>query len=299
MTEKSAAELEREAETARARVVGTAESLRNKMTPGQLIDEVTGMFSGGDGSAALRNLKAQMRDNPLPLTMVGAGLAWLMLGNGQSSHQASRSGGMHEEWEGGKQSFASSDFGSSSQGYDRTEEDEHGESMGERLSGMTDSAQAMAGDAADTVRQTFAGARDSFARTAGHARDGFSRTSGGVRRSAETLMQEEPLVLAALGLTLGTAIGVMLPHTSVEDQHMGKYAKKLRDAGEDLYEKGVEEAKSVASEAYDAVKEEADRQGLTGDGDATLAERVSKVVKSAASRTEESVRERTDSKSPL
>ena len=85
MTDKSAAELEREAEAARARVANTAETLRSKMTPGQLIDEMTGMLAGGDGSAAFNNLKAQVRDNPLPLTLVSAGLAWLMFGQGASS----------------------------------------------------------------------------------------------------------------------------------------------------------------------------------------------------------------------
>ena len=85
MSEKSAAELERDADIARAKVADTAESIRSKMTPGQLIDEFTGMFSGGDGSAMLGNLKSQVRDNPLPLTLIGAGLAWLMLGNGTSA----------------------------------------------------------------------------------------------------------------------------------------------------------------------------------------------------------------------
>ena len=110
------------------------------------------------------------------------------------------------------------------------------------------------------------------------------------------MFEREPLVLAALGLTLGTAIGAMLPHTRLEDETLGKYGRKLRDAGEDLYEKGMEEAKDVATEAYDAVKEEADQQGLTGDGQATVADRVGEVFKSAAERTEESVRDKIGSK---
>ncbi|RWB50991.1 DUF3618 domain-containing protein, partial [Mesorhizobium sp.] len=85
MTKKSAAELEREAEATRARVVATAESIRDKMTPGQLVDELAGLFSGGAGAEMLANLKAQVRDNPLPLTVIGAGLAWLMLGSGASA----------------------------------------------------------------------------------------------------------------------------------------------------------------------------------------------------------------------
>ena len=85
MTDKSAAELELDAEAARAQVADTAESIRNKMSPGQLIDEFAGLFTGGDGAATLTTLKAQVRDNPLPLTLVGAGLAWLMLGGGTSA----------------------------------------------------------------------------------------------------------------------------------------------------------------------------------------------------------------------
>ncbi|ESX46945.1 hypothetical protein X761_30715 [Mesorhizobium sp. LSHC424B00] len=85
MNEKSAAELEREAEAARARVMETAESIRGKMTPGQLLDEFTGLFSGGESAAMLSNLRTQVRDNPLPVTMVGAGLAWLMFGSGTSN----------------------------------------------------------------------------------------------------------------------------------------------------------------------------------------------------------------------
>ena len=89
MSERTTAELEQDAETARARVADTAESIRNRMTPGQLIDEFSGLFSGGDGAAALGNLKAQVRDNPLPLALIGTGLAWLMLGQGAAANAAS------------------------------------------------------------------------------------------------------------------------------------------------------------------------------------------------------------------
>ena len=88
MNDRTTSELEHDAEMARARVADTAESIRNRMTPGQLIDEFTGLFSGGDGAAALGNLKAQVRDNPLPLTLIGTGLAWLMLGQGPATNSA-------------------------------------------------------------------------------------------------------------------------------------------------------------------------------------------------------------------
>jgi hypothetical protein len=291
MIDKSEAELEREAEAARARVADTAEALRSKMTPGQLIDEMTGMFAGGDGSAALNNLKAQMRDNPLPLTLVGAGLAWLMFGQGASSSRedrarhGTRDHDTREGWDGDYPSSDADlgDYSSAGRG---------GGSIADKVTGAASSAMQVASEAAGSVGQTFAGARDSVA---GSARS-FADTSRGMgsqaRHAAEDMFDREPLVLAALGLTLGTAIGAMLPHTRLEDKTLGKYGQKLREAGEDLYEKGMEEVKDVAAEAYGAVKEEADRQGLTGDSQTTVADRVSEVVKSAAERTEESVRDK-------
>src|SRR5918994_7545514 len=291
MTDRSAAELEREAEAARARVANTAETLRSKMTPGQLIDEMTGMFAGGDGSAALNNLKAQVRDNPLPLTLVGAGLAWLMFGQGASSpRHAQARYDARQGWEGDYPSSADLGYSSAGRG---------GDSITDKVAGAASSAMEMAGEAADSVGQTFADARESIAGSArglaGGARSFADRSRGmgaQARHAAEDMFEREPLVLAALGLTLGTAIGAMLPHTRLEDETLGKYGRKLRHAGEDLYEKGVEEAKDVAAEAYGAAKEEADRQGLTGDDETTVADRIGEVFKSAAERTEESVRDK-------
>ena len=77
-----AAELEREAEAARARLSDTADQIRARMSPGQLMDEVLNQFRGGDGSQMLANLRGQVRDNPMALALVGSGLAWLMMGSG-------------------------------------------------------------------------------------------------------------------------------------------------------------------------------------------------------------------------
>ncbi|WP_353643711.1 hypothetical protein [Mesorhizobium sp. WSM2239] len=298
MMDKSAAELEREAEAARARVANTAETLRSKMTPGQMIDEITGMFAGGDGSAALNNLKAQVRDNPLPLTLVGAGLAWLMFGQGASSsrHAEARYGmgeyGAREGWNGDYPSSDADlgDYSSAGRG---------GGSIADKAAGAASSAMEMASEAAGSVGQTLAGAGESIAGSArgvaGGARSFADRSRGmgaQARHAAEDMFEREPLVLAALGLTLGTAIGAMLPHTRLEDETLGKYGRKLRHAGEDLYEKGMDEAKDVAAEAYGAAQKEADRQGLTGDDKTTVADRVGEVFKSAAERTEETVRDK-------
>ena len=85
-----AAELEREAEAARARLSDTADQIRAKMSPGQMMDEVLNQFRGGDGSQMFANLRGQARDNPMALALVGSGLAWLMMGSGSQADAPAR-----------------------------------------------------------------------------------------------------------------------------------------------------------------------------------------------------------------
>jgi len=281
MSEKSAAELERDADIARAKVADTADSIRSKMTPGQLIDEFTGMFAGGEGAVMLANLKAQVRDNPLPLTMVGAGLAWLMLGNGASATNSAP--GAYQPGTNSSDPFRdrrSDDFRDGSED----------SAVAAMLSDTTDSVTSAATGAVGAAANAATGARDGITRTAGQLSSSASEMTARARLSAQDLLEREPVAVAAVGLALGTAIGVMLPHTAIEDEQLGAYRDKLRASAGKVFETGINQAKQVAAEAYETVKEEADRQGSCGED--TLAGRVGKVVEAATNKTEEAIRDR-------
>jgi hypothetical protein len=328
MSGKSAAELEQEAEAARARMAETASTIRRKLTAGQMLDEVSGMVSGGDLSQGLGKLGAQVRDNPLPLTLIGAGIALLAFGPrlgglGGDQHARSegydpaprRSAGTSGRTAGRPHDpFAASADGHAGMAGGRRDGD--GEGLGDRAS-------RAAHDAADGVRSAAEGVRSAASSAAGTVRsaahDASERVSDGASHLMETAdrlghemltgvarkgraassaasdaLEKEPLAIGALGLLLGAVLGATLPTSEFEEEHLGPHARKLREGAEDLAERGLRGASAVASETvsktYETVQEEADRRGLTpGDGE-TLASRVGEVAKAAVDTVDETVR---------
>lgn len=90
----TSAQLEREAEQTRSQLAQTLDELRERITPGQLVDQVVDYAKDSGGGDFVRNLGRQMADNPLPVGLIGAGMAWLMLTN--SSRSAGRRDGSYD-----------------------------------------------------------------------------------------------------------------------------------------------------------------------------------------------------------
>ncbi len=78
---KSSAELEREVEAQRNRVESRIGEIKERLSPGQLIDEALAYTKDG-GSHFASNLGSTIAANPLPAVMLGVSLAWLMSSQG-------------------------------------------------------------------------------------------------------------------------------------------------------------------------------------------------------------------------
>lgn len=77
--------LEAEAERHRSNIDSTIDALKDRMSPGQMMDEALGFFKEGQVAEAGKNFGQQVRDNPLALGLIGAGIAWLAFGSGVRS----------------------------------------------------------------------------------------------------------------------------------------------------------------------------------------------------------------------
>jgi ElaB/YqjD/DUF883 family membrane-anchored ribosome-binding protein len=119
---------------------------------------------------------------------------------------------------------------------------------------MADSTRHMAHDVTDQVSDTM---RSATGRTMDMGRQ--------VQDRVGRMMDEQPLVMGAVGLFIGAAIGALLPSTRAENRLMGDTADKVKDRATGLAAEQFERAQEVAGEVIDRVKEEAESQGLTLD----------------------------------
>jgi ElaB/YqjD/DUF883 family membrane-anchored ribosome-binding protein len=264
----------------------TLEALQRKLSPGEFFDQALGYVRSSGSSEFVSNLKYTFEQNPVPMGLVGIGLAWLMMSGRSGSVQSDQVYG--GESAGRRLGHMASDVHART----RDAATRAREGMGRARESMTrasETAREVMGRASETARESMARAREGIERVAStsrerihqlshSAREGVSRVSSLSREGAtraksgfEHLVDEQPLVLGAIGLALGAVLAASLPRTRREDEVMGETRDELlqqaRAKGEEQMEKARQVATTAGSAARDAAKEaareEAKRQNLS------------------------------------
>jgi len=279
---KTSAELEREVEDARGRIDQTVEALKDKMQPKEMFDEATKMM-GGASNKVLTTAVEQLRENPIPIALIGLGVAWLAISQTRR-HSPGGSG------------YQASGYYPTYEGYDE------GEGLRAKVKAKADAAKAKLAETAEKAKAKLADAQH-------HAADGVSSARGkageyahkaqekageyahlaqdkageygrAARHRFDQTLESEPLVIGAIGLAVGAAIGAALPSTPVERRYIGPARSKVADRAK----ASLDDVKSVAERAYGQVKDELHRQtGPAGEG-ATLREKATAIAE-AGTRT--------------
>src|SRR6516165_9002105 len=78
-------QFESEVEEVRWRLQGSLEELRARVTPGAAIDLVIEYARRGPAGEFFRNLGREAQENPMPLVLIGIGIAWLVVAASRSS----------------------------------------------------------------------------------------------------------------------------------------------------------------------------------------------------------------------
>jgi ElaB/YqjD/DUF883 family membrane-anchored ribosome-binding protein len=127
-----------------------------------------------------------------------------------------------------------------------------------------------ASDLADNVSGYATSAREGVLDRGRKAFDESSRVVNSLRTRGSDFAQEQPLVVAAVGIAIGAAVATLLPRTQTEDSMMGEASDSIKsaisEAAGEQYSQVKEAAGNVAAEA----KASAARHGLSAEGAAQV-----------------------------
>ena len=265
---------EREAEATRRSLANDLNDLQDRLTPGQVFDEALTYAKGGSATFA-RAFSNAVRENPFPALLIGTGCMLFM--SEKMGITKSKTAGRYTG------SFAA------------TTDTDHGPSIGER-------AKEKVHGAADTVKQGFAAVGDRLQDTSERVRETAQEMGEGVAEAAErvkqrtqsvaerltdtavqtgeqariaahqvkekanTLLHEQPMLMAGIGLALGAAIAALIPVTRAENRLMGETSERIKRRVRDTAAQQFEAAKESAGELVERAKTVAEREGVTASG---------------------------------
>jgi len=250
----SVSAIEQDIQRSRTRVADNMRELRERISPGQLTDELLAYARTSTGAEFTRNLGRSVVDNPLPLLLIGAGMTWLMTSSNGRPHagpSASR--------------IASAARDAFERPAGTTNETNGSGSAAERAADAAEDVKRAASDTADRARHIGRSLSDTTGEYVDNAADFASGVKENVQRMGEGLQgtwrqlaTEQPLVLGAIGVALGALLGAGVPSTRAEDRLMG-------DASDALKGEAHKEAASLYNDANETMRSgETTRSGDDG-----------------------------------
>jgi hypothetical protein len=139
----------------------------------------------------------------------------------------------------------------------------------ESASGMArsavDSSRDFVADTATTLRNAASSATDAGLEAARGARDKAADYSNRAGKTLLETIQENPLLVAGVGLLVGGLIASALPSSDLEDDLVGEAASEAKRRASKAASQGFDAAKGFAGEMLESVARQAGAEGLTPD----------------------------------
>lgn len=236
-----------------------------------------------------------VKQHPVSAAMIGAGVAGLGLlaaklvkdwaGSGEEGQEQQPQDRAGEE-DMGEQSEQLEDPGPE-EGEESYEPQAFGGDEGEEQQSEDDGGDKEAGGLMGRARDAWGAMRNSASSVGQTVEEGYEYG----KDKLGTIWEDHPLAVSASLLALGVAAGMLIPTSRAEKKIFGrtsgKLTDKIRTTSRELIEQGSELAGRVISETGTALREEAEREGLSPDKLARkvkrIAGRIKDVISDAAS----------------
>ena len=273
----SSAQLQREADAARIGLADTLGQLRDGVAPSALSGEAIALVKDS-GLSILKSLADSARANPVPALLIGAGLTMLLtrttgsdvMGVATSTLKGAAATGADAVRSaasgvaGATSSAASSVAGAAKEmvkgATDRTADVvmDSAAAVSDRVAESAVSAHHTAVDSMASVKDRLQSGLDSGKAELDARRQQAGELSDNVTGQAQTvaqqarqsfarLIEEQPILMAALGAALGAAVGAALPLSQAEKDLMGETGAKAIGVGGEALSNAADVVRKEAS----------------------------------------------------
>ena len=244
-TLSTSGDYEREAELTRRRLADHLDELSDRLTPGQVFDEMLSYSRAGGGTffSAFSNA---MRQNPLPSLLIGAGCMMFL-----SEKMGLRPGNGARPGNGRRPTMATADdpYGYAAAGGPHTAE------MAARMSEASDRAPRASGRASDAAGRVSDAAERMTGAAASSARSAAASVQSGMSSAAEATSRQTSNAAGAVADTMRQAAATAGDTVAGATDAMRGTAHDLRDQGSAGAEQARRGAQNMAGAVRDTVAE--------------------------------------------
>jgi ElaB/YqjD/DUF883 family membrane-anchored ribosome-binding protein len=243
-------EIEREIGQTRNRLSRDIDELGNKLSPQNLKEEAKSAIKGA-AQGAVSNVGEQarrtgsrlvevIRENPLPVIAIGAGVTWLLTQRSGSEVSGSRMA---------RYAYT---------GPERRQGDSWQSGIRSRVGGTVSGVKDSVSEAASSVAERAGEFKDRAGERIGDLGSEARRKTRRIKTNLQHAAEENPLALAIGAAVVGLALGMLLPGTRREDELMGSSRDQLVDRAERTAERVKDAAVEAGRELKETVRTEID-----------------------------------------
>jgi len=127
-------------------------------------------------------------------------------------------------------------------------------------------ARAAVSDGSSALQGALASTRDTAFETARDLRDKAAEASDRAGKTVLQTIEQNPLLVAGVGLLLGGLIASALPRSVLEDNLVGEASEAAKGRAREAASRGFDAAKGAAEEIIENVARQAGAEGLTSGG---------------------------------
>ena len=251
------------------------------------------MSAQSNGSGAgdfVSGLQDAVRQNPVSAALVGMGLLWMFTGGNRLSTAAAFF-----------PAVAKGAAAGAADGLLRTAgvvsaAGEGVKSLGERfVDGVRDTLSEATAATGDAATRSVEGVKSVAAQSAAQLRSTTAEIGaadygvGQLQQNLKQTFERQPLLLGAIGLAIGAGMASAFAATQFEKDAVGETAERVTDQLKEMATTQVDRATSAAERTLEAIKDEAQAQGLTAaaakEGAAAIGKKVKNVAAAARSKS--------------